>query len=246
MGILGLMRRLVEKATGTHVLHSIPFGIDMYNDIAERFQDYRFELIFDVGANVGQSVEEYYQRYPTTRTYCFEPIKATYEVLKANTASYENVSCHNFALGASAGTVTMVSEGVSSMNHIVEDKDAVDSGNTETVVISTLDSFCSENGIDHISFLKIDTEGNDLDVLKGASRMLTENNIDFVEVEAGMNPGNTYHVSLEDLKSCLEEHNYFIFGIYEQVKEWPEKKPHLRRTNTVFMSEKMINRYQEK
>ena len=110
----------------------------------------------------------------------------------------------------------------------------------------TLDDFCQDQKINHISYLKVDTEGADLDVLQGARGALERNEIDFVEVEAGMNPHNKYHVPLEKLKSFLEGHDYYIFGIYEQVREWIEKKPNLRRTNAVFISNKMISQYKEK
>src|SRR3990170_1501252 len=111
---------------------------------------------------------------------------------------------------------------------------------TESVDIVTLDEFCHTKRIDQINYLKIDTEGGDLEVLKGAVNMLTEQRIDLVEVEAGMNPSNNRHVPFEALKEFLESHRYFLFGIYEQVNEWPTREPHLRRTNPLFISHRMI------
>ena len=67
--------------------------------------------------------------------------------------------------------------------------------------------------------------------------------MDFVEVEAGMNAGNKRHVSFEALKDYLESRSYLLFGIYGQVHEWPTKKPHLRRTNPVFVSRRMIGKH---
>ena len=110
----------------------------------------------------------------------------------------------------------------------------------ELVEIESLDNFCSGHEIDQISFLKIDTEGYDLEVLKGASRMLGEQRIDLVEVEAGMNCLNKTHVPFEDLKAYLEKMEYYLFAIYEQVGEWPKKEPQLRRANAVFISRHVI------
>ena len=39
----------------------------------------------------------------------------------------------------------------------------------------TLDNFCLEEKINNIDVLKIDTEGNELNVLKGAKKLLLEN-----------------------------------------------------------------------
>ena len=111
---------------------------------------------------------------------------------------------------------------------------------TESVDIVTLDEFCHSKRIDQVNYLKIDTEGGDLEVLKGAVNMLTEQRIDLVEVETGMNPRNSRHVPFEAIKKFLESHGYFIFGIYEQVSEFPTGEPHLRRTNPLFISHRTI------
>ena len=70
--------------------------------------------------------------------------------------------------------------------------------------------------------------------------MLTEQRIDLVQVEAGMNNSNKRHVPFETLKDYLQSHGYFLFGVYEQVSEWPTKEPHLRRTNLAFISRRLI------
>ena len=220
----------------------MPHGISIVSDIARRFPNYRVNIIFDVGANVGQSASMYITSYPSSTVFCFEPIAETYQELKLNMQGKNQISCFQLAFGASEGKGCMTSEGTSTMNCLVDENTISDSnvGKTEWVDISTLDDFCRANEIDHISYLKIDTEGGDLDVLKGAQNMLITKSVDLLEVEAGMNPNNKHHVPFESLKNYLEKHGYFIFGIYEQVSEWPENKPHLRRTNTVFISDKMI------
>ena len=71
--------------------------------------------------------------------------------------------------------------------------------------------------------------------------MLSEQKVDLIQVEVGMNPRNDRHVPFESIKNFLESHNYFLFGIYEQVLEWPSKRPYLRRTNPVFISQRLID-----
>jgi hypothetical protein len=70
--------------------------------------------------------------------------------------------------------------------------------------------------------------------------MLSRQQIDAVEVEAGMNSKNRRHVPFDVFSKFFEERNYFLFGIYEQVNEWPTKEPHLRRSNPVFISDRVI------
>ncbi len=51
------------------------------------------------------------------------------------------------------------------------------------VKITTIDAFVEENKIDKIDLLKIDTEGNELNVLKGAQKTLKDNLIDVIHFE---------------------------------------------------------------
>ena len=52
-----------------------------------------------------------------------------------------------------------------------------------SVQTQTLDNFCSNINIDNIDVLKIDTEGNELNVLKGAEKLLSEGKIKLIYVE---------------------------------------------------------------
>lgn len=106
--------------------------------------------------------------------------------------------------------------------------------------IETLDDFCTANGISEINLLKIDTEGHDLSVLKGAECMLNSMHIDMIQVEAGMHIGNTFHIQFEKFKDFLEPKGYFLFKIYEQASETLTDEATLRRTNPVYISRRTI------
>ena len=63
---------------------------------------------------------------------------------------------------------------------------------SRAVEIDTVDTFCERNRIDHISVSKIDTEGHDLSVMRGASGLFEKRAIDFVLFEFtnfGVSPG---------------------------------------------------------
>jgi FkbM family methyltransferase len=244
MGPKRSLKKIAENVTGTHIFRELPFGISIAHDISRRLRGYRISIIFDVGANVGQSALHYVSAYPSSTIICFEPIKETYEQLRRNVEGIDQVLCYNFAL-ADTPSKGVMTKGMGTMNHLVQEDNIISSNKheTEQVHVSTLDDFCNANNINKISYLKIDVEGGDLNVLIGAKDILNAHGVDIVEVEAGMNPGNKHHVPLERLKGFMEDHGYFIFGIYEQFAEGPKNEPHLRRTNTVFVSESMIRSY---
>ena len=104
------------------------------------------------------------------------------------------------------------------------------------VIVRTLASICAEYAIDRIDYLKIDTEGSDLAVLRGAEPLLAQDRVALVEAEVGMSPDNTHHVPIAEVVGFLEPRGYRLFGIYEQRLEWPTQQPYLRRTNIVLAS----------
>ena len=110
----------------------------------------------------------------------------------------------------------------------------------EQVDLKTIDDFCEEQGIAHVGFLKMDTEGSDLDVLRGAENILRNQDVDIVQVEAGTNQQNRYHVHLEHFSRFLEERDYHLFGIYDQMNEWIAGGPNLRRVNPIFISGRVV------
>jgi FkbM family methyltransferase len=233
-------RQLFERLTNSRVFRVLPHGVDVFNDIARLLPHYRPEVIFDVGANVGQSTKQFLTWAPKSRIYCFEPVTLTFIELQRGFGRFNNVYCFQLALGATRGRGEMLLQGAPGRYSLVcSPKDTPVSGDTRTeeVDVGTVSEFCHTMEIVRISFLKIDTEGHDLEVLKGAAKVLDEQRIDFVKVEAGMNPANERHVPFTELKSYVEARGYWLFGIYDQKHERSGGRPHLRRANPVFVSE---------
>jgi FkbM family methyltransferase len=242
MNLKSIIKKHVEKLTNTHILRSVPQGIDPVRDIANFLPRYRADIVFDIGANVGQSSTLYLTKFPTSHIYCFEPVSDTFRQLQNNLEGNKRVDCYQLAFGSAKSQGKMVLQGNSDMCSLFVSDEVIPQNAvlTESVDIVTIDEFCHVQEIDRINYLKIDTEGGDLEVLRGAVKMLAEQRIDCVQVEAGMNPGNHKHVPLEFLKEFLESHRYFLFGIYEQVSEkWLNGEPHLRFANLLFISHRI-------
>ena len=239
------LKQLVEHLTNTHIYHALPRGIDVAYDIENSLPMYCIGVVFDVGANVGQSAKYFLDHFPRSQIYCFEPVSDTFRKLQDNLNGSDRIHCFQLALGSSKGKEEMVLQGNSSMFFLSgksKESPLNEDVMTEEVDMITLDEFCRARKIEKINYLKIDTEGGDLDVLIGGENMLKEQRIDLVEVEAGMNPSNKRHVPFEALKDYLESRGYYLFGIYEQVPEWSTKEANLRRSNPVFISRRMVKK----
>jgi FkbM family methyltransferase len=237
-----VLRRLFEKLTGTRIYRTPPRGVDRFADIENSLPNLQVNIVFDVGANVGQSARSFRANFPDAKIYSFEPVDTTYRRLERELRGYANIQTSKLALGAESGPGTMVLEGISEMHFLRRNASGMPSGDApvEDVAVETLDNFCRSQGIERINYLKIDTEGADLDVLIGAEAMLRAQQVDLIEAECGMNGRNKRHVGLDILIRFLEERNYLLFGIYEQVNEWPTRAPNLRRANPIFISENVV------
>jgi FkbM family methyltransferase len=217
-------------------------GVNLFRDVRAWIPHVRLDLVFDVGANTGQSLREIKANHPDAVVHCFEPVRDVFERLEKNASIYRGVHCYNCALGSAGGRQFIQLENESVLCRIVDPTpgETAPRGRIEEVEMQTLDLFCHSNGIKRINYLKIDAEGHDLEVLKGAQALLAGQQIDLLQVEAGINPQNALHVPLERFKDFLSSHNYHLFGFYDQCTEWPTGEPHLRRVNAVFVSSKVI------
>ncbi len=142
-------------------------------------------MILDVGANVGQSVKRFKQRFPGARINSFEPSPRTYAELTANCSGLPDVRTWNSAVGSAMGKLPLLENAASDMTSFLEPSARAWGSVEKTTVVDvlTLDSFAAEQGIDRIDILKSDTQGFEFDVLSGAKGLMAGNRIAMVYLE---------------------------------------------------------------
>lgn len=142
--------------------------------------------IFDAGANKGQDLNMVFKELHERdfEIHSFEPSKYTFELLQKNSPDSAKVKLNNLGLGKNVGEHTLYSNeqgsGLASLTKRKLDHFNIDFSYSEKIRITSLDNYCSENGIKHIHLLKIDVEGHELDVLNGADKMFANQSIDVV------------------------------------------------------------------
>jgi FkbM family methyltransferase len=229
----------LEGTFGVRIFRELPTGVDLSYDMKRLLPNTVVRTIFDVGANVGNTVTYFMSQFARPCLFAFEPHPPAFEVLTSRFAHRPNVSCFSIAFGSSVGREKLTSDRGLTLNRLVSETQTYP-GTTEEVIVETVDTFCVDRGITKVDLLKIDTEGSDLDVLIGAGTMLSTSSIGIVYLEVGMNAKNDVHVPFETVHEFLLSKHYEIFGIYEQINEWPNGQPHLRRANIAFVSENTI------
>jgi FkbM family methyltransferase len=121
--------------------------------------------------------------------FAFEPALSSFDRLTRRHANHDNVHLFQLALGQADETVALYSDGeASSMASLYQRR----MGHAlrffefkEQVTVKRLDSFCALHGISHIDLLKLDVEGHELSVLRGAGTLLTTGAIDMIQFEFG-------------------------------------------------------------
>ena len=208
------------RAAGLFVYRVPPRGTDLPYDLASALPRQSFSTVIDVGANLGQSAKEFLRWFPEAHIWCFEPGADHYSKLARCFESNSRITCECYALGSSETEAMLCRTSDSTMSHIAENASGrAGEGlivSTETVCVTTLDYYCRRADIEQIDFLKIDLEGYDLEVLRGASGMLMQERISCVQCECSLNPDNRFHVSLGEISAHLQSHGYRMFGLYEQ------------------------------
>ena len=184
--------------------------------------------VFDVGANVGQSVLKYRETFPTARIHSFEPLPKAFRQLHILAEKDGNTVANRLALDASIGKREFLSNrgGANQTSCFssflppaagVEHSFPAHAFELDQVIeveTSTLDSYCAANSVDTIDVLKMDTQGTELDVLRGAVKQLERGAILVVYIEVTFAPvydgGALYH----DVAAFLDKHGMDLFRIH--------------------------------
>jgi FkbM family methyltransferase len=148
-------------------------------------------VLFDVGANKGEFTNRIIQTWNARpyQLYAFEPSAKTFEMLKTAVPPSASVHLINLGLGERKESAELFYDKAGSGLASVYPRDlafrSIDFSTHEAINLTTLDSFCQENGIVKIDFLKLDVEGHELAVLKGGRKMFEMGSVQMVQFEFG-------------------------------------------------------------
>ncbi len=177
------------------------------------------KLVFmDIGANEGQTSIKLSRNFNKSKIFCFEPFKDTYSILLNNLKLYPSVSSHQLAMGDSVGSQEVYHSRHSQWNTLVPSTNEVlkeRNASSETIKVTTVDTFCETNFIDRIHFLKSDTEGFEKEVIKGSQKMIENKMIDMYYVEVGFNEGDKQHNNWLDIVKIMTNYQYYFAGLFE-------------------------------
>jgi FkbM family methyltransferase len=169
-------------------------------------------VCFDAGASFGFYTCLFALR--GARVYAFEPLPASFalneDAVRLN-GCQSKVKAFNSGLGERAGTIRIHTFKNLSLGHA----SSSDLGRADAVPhecrITTIDAVCAEESLDQISFVKIDVEGFEYEVLQGGQRMLSKANAPILHFEVNGQCLRHRHLDPNRIVSLLKGYGYTEF-----------------------------------
>ncbi len=172
-------------------------------------------VFFDVGANLGYHTLLASKRVGVSgKVHSFEPAPLQFNHLKLNIEinRADNVAANNCAVAESSGYRELfMSDGWNQGAHSLSKTDRQE--HTWRVPCVSIDDYTYKTGVKKIDVMKVDVEGAELFVFKGAERVLTSSPPPLLVFEAGEGFTKAFGYSTSDVKQTVEQFGYTLYRI---------------------------------
>jgi FkbM family methyltransferase len=212
-------RKLISVLREPAFRKPLRYGVaaSVEHDAIPMRSDYR--TVIDAGANRGQFAVFAARRFPGASLICFEPLPEPGGVLRRALGASGRLTLHQVALGAEAGEAEFhvsAADDSSSLLPIGPRQRATFPGteerSTETVQVRRLDEMVRAEQTNSPVLLKIDVQGGELGVLKGAEALLPR--VDAVLVEVSFVELYSGQPLADDVWEFLRAHGLSCRGVW--------------------------------
>ncbi len=180
------------------------------------------QVLLDVGANKGDWTAQALKLAHSSKdvhVHAFEPSRATRSMLVSRFAESSVVTVQPYALSEKVGEATFYSNEDGAGTNSLSPSSGL---NAEVVKLITIDRFLQQSGIETVSMIKIDTEGFDLLVLRGADKSLHDGRIEIVQFEYNWR-WLLNHASLRDVFDLISGTPYRLGKLVGETMEFYEE-----------------------
>jgi len=219
-------------------------------------------IIFDVGANKGQSITRYKKLFQNPIIHSFEPNIDEINILKQKYINDKELYLNNMAVGDKKGNLEFninAISGHSSFRNLIPNTTWIKKRSNSIKIddknytakkinaeIITLDDYVNEKNLTNIDILKIDTQGFEDKVLLGAQNLLKNNRIKLIQLELIFSEIYENPLNIYDVEKTLIPNNYKLFGISNGgslVSSYSYQSDFIYISNDTYENFKLISPY---
>jgi FkbM family methyltransferase len=203
-------------------------------------KDQKDAVIFDVGAHRGETALAFREWFPEARIFSFEPFGASYDILSKVAHADSNIHALRFGLGDKREMKKFYSNAVAATNSLLPTNPVAskiyEPGIFETREVvqaefRTADDFAAEYHIGSIDILKLDVQGAEHLVMKGADKLLKSGAIRVISAE--IIARQTYEGQL-DVVDTLRTYYDAGFTLYNTYNPSLARDGSLRQFDAIF------------
>jgi FkbM family methyltransferase len=207
-------------------LSKLEQGVEVGNADTEQARLLKGEVnvIFEVGAADGRDSLNYVNHFKSATVWAFEPMPESFAKLAHHALSNPRIHPHQMAMSETEGEAEFfVAEWDDSSSLL---KAAITGSTFDayhktkrsiSVQVTTIDSFCVKESIDQIDLLKIDAQGAELMILRGATNILSNGGIRVIYCEIQFMRLYEGAARFDEIWSHLSKFGYRLHNIYDIV-----------------------------
>jgi FkbM family methyltransferase len=196
--------------------------IDPYIEQLRLLKNHPVKVVFEVGAADGRDCLKYAELFPDAQIIAFEPVPSSFAKLQDQVKSLgDRISINNVALCDAPGTAEFnIAEwdDASSLLKSNQTGSTFDVYNTtrHTIQVSTesIDNYVQKTGITRIDLLKMDAQGAELSILKGAENQISKGYIPLIYTEVSFLEIYQGVPTFETICTYLKERGYKLHNLY--------------------------------
>jgi FkbM family methyltransferase len=180
-------------------------------------------LFLDIGAGQAESINRFKKILPNSIIHSFEPVEERIKIIKnwLQTFPYNNnITLNHCAMGDKIEEKTFyVNNKTKASSFLKLNKKNKEDRLKEKIKINvnTVDNYVKQNNINHIDYLKIDTQGYEEEVLKGSIETLKSGIVKFIEVEIILSNYYEKTTNFYDMEKILLPLNYRLYHIQDII-----------------------------
>lgn len=219
---LNLFLRFFDLEIVSKDRQKINYSFDF--DFPKYFGSHNKIIIFDIGANKGQSINRFRSIFKNSIIHSFEPDEECCKIIKNKYKNDKDIFINQVAASNFNDKKNLNFYYHSTDNSFYKKNDdkIVKTSQVQTL---KLDDYIKDKNIEKIHILKIDTQSYNKEVIEGLKKTLSEKRVDIIEIEINLGQNYEKKNSFFEIENFLQ--NYQLAGINKSGSILNDKKFYL-------------------